>query len=175
MAPLRAERLDGSSLPPLDCGRGEQNEHLYSRAWQDQQQRLSTTYLLHSSGLPAGYVTVCMDSVPLARNERVAAIRYQHVSALKLAQLGIDLRFQRMGMGTEALAFVLRLATRVGAQVGCRYVTLDAQPDLEPWYARRGFVRNQLLQQQRREDAISHRRDPERIAISMRYDLRRAA
>jgi hypothetical protein len=173
MAPLRAERLEGSPPPAFDCGRDEQNEHLHRRAWEDQQQRLSTTYLLQRSGLPAGYVTVCMDSLPLARGEREPAIRYQHVSALKLAQLGIDLRFQGMGMGTEAVGFVVRLASRVGEQVGCRYVTLDAQPDLEGWYARQGFLRNQLQQQQRREDAISHRRDPETIAISMRYDLRR--
>jgi GNAT superfamily N-acetyltransferase len=100
-------------------------------------------------------------------------IRYRHVSALKLAQLGIDLRFQGLGVGTEAVAFVLRLASRVGEAVGCRYVTLDAQRDLEAWYARRGFVRNELQQQERREDAARNQRDPERIAVSMRYDLRR--
>jgi predicted GNAT family N-acyltransferase len=115
-----------------------------------------------------------MDSLPLARNERAPAIRYRHVSALKLAQLGIDLGFQGSGMGVEAVAFVVRLAYRVGELVGCRYITLDAQPDLESWYARQGFVRNELHQQERREDAISHRRDPERVAVSMRYDLRRA-
>jgi len=85
---------------------------------EDQQQRLSTTYLLHRSGLPAGYVTVCMDSLPLARSEREPAIRYQNVSALKLAQLGIDLRFQGLGMGMDAVAFVVRLASRIGEQVG---------------------------------------------------------
>jgi GNAT superfamily N-acetyltransferase len=175
MEPLRAARLAGSPPSTFDCGRDEQNEHLHWRAWEDQQQRLSTTYLLDRSGLSAGYVTVCMDSLPLARGEREPAIRYQHVSALKLAQLGIDLRFQDMGIGTEAVSFVVRLASRVGDQVGCRYVTLDAQADLEPWYARQGFVPNQLQQLQRREDAIRHRRDPERIAVSMRSDLRRAS
>jgi GNAT superfamily N-acetyltransferase len=174
MVPLRAERLDGAPPPTFDCGRDEQNAHLHERAWEDQQQRLSTTYLFHRSGLPAGYVTVCMDSLPLARTEREPGIRYQHVSALKLAQIGIDLHFQGLGMGTDVVAFVVRLAWRVGEQVGCRYVTLDAQPDLVPWYARQGFIRNELFQQWRREDAIRHRRDPERIAISMRYDLRRA-
>src|SRR5437763_613129 len=144
MTPLRAARLDGSPPSAFDCGRDEQNEHLHSRAWEDQQQRLSTTYLLDRSGLSAGYVTVCMDSLPLARSEREPAIPYQHVSALKLAQLGIDLRFQGMGIGTQAVAFVVRLASRVGDQVGCRYVTLDAQPDLAAWDSRQGFIPNPL-------------------------------
>ena len=174
MVPLRAERLIRSPPSGFDCGRDEQNKHLHGRAWDDQQQLLSTTYLLDRSGLLAGYVTVCMDSLRLARNERGPAISYAHVSALKLAQLGVDLRFQGLGLGTEALGFVVRLASRVGEQVGCRYITLDAQPDLESWYTDRGFVRNELYQQQRRDDAISHRRDPDRIPISMRYDLRRS-
>jgi hypothetical protein len=174
MVPLRAERLNHSPPLSFDCGRDEQNEHLRGRAWTDQQQFLSTTYLLDRSGLAAGYVTVCMDSLRLARSERGPAISHAHVSALKLAQLGIDVRFQGLGIGTEAVAFVVRLASRVGEQVGCRYVTLDAQPELEPWYAGQGFVRNELYQQQRRDDAISHGRDPDRIAISMRYDLRRS-
>lgn len=171
IVPLRAYSLDGAPPPDFDCGRDEQNQHLHARAWEDQQRRLSTTYLLHRDGLVAGYATVCMDSLPLARRERGPTIRYQHVSALKLAQLGVDRRFQGLGIGREAVGFVVRLAVRIADQVGCRYVTLDAQPDLVGWYTDQGFVPNRLRQEQRLADAILHRREPGQVPVSMRFDL----
>lgn len=172
MEPLRPVKLRDPVPPILDCGREEQNEHLRLRAWEDQEQRLSTTYLLDHFGEVAGYVTVCMDSLPLTRRERGFTIRYQNVSALKLAQLGIDLRFQGRGLGTRAVGIVTRLAQRVGEQVGCRYLTIDAQRDLVTWYEGIGFKPNELRQQQRIAEAIQHRREPEAIPVSMRLDLR---
>lgn len=174
MTPLRVSRLDGHGPLSFDCGRDEQNEHLHVRAWEDQQQRLSTTYLLHHHGLIAAYATVCMDALPLTRKERGVTIRYQVVSALKLAQLAVDRRFQGSGHGTDAVGFVVRLAHRVGEQVGCRYVTVDAQTDVVEWYEAIGFARNELRQQHRVAEAILHRRDPSGIPVSMRLDLREA-
>jgi len=49
----------------------------------------------------AGFLTVCMDALPLSRGERGPHIRYRHVSSIKLAQLGIDRRFQGMGSGVK--------------------------------------------------------------------------
>lgn len=67
------------------------------------------------------------------------------------------------------------LAERVGDQVGCRYMTLDAQPDLEGWYESLGFLKNRTRQQERIAEAMLHHRDPAHVAVSMRFDLRRAA
>jgi GNAT superfamily N-acetyltransferase len=174
MAAIELERLDGPPPGSFDCRRDEQNEYFHRHAWNDQQERVSTTYLLMVHGIAAAFLTICMDALPLSRRERGATIRYRWVSSLKLAQLGVDHRFQGSGVGRRAISTVIGLAQKVGELVGCRYVTLDAQPDLEAWYTRQGFVRNELHQQQRREDAISHQRDPDQVAVSMRYDLRRA-
>jgi GNAT superfamily N-acetyltransferase len=171
MPVIEIEKLEGPVPPSFDCGREEQNRYFHEHAWHDQQERLSTTYLFVIYGIAAGFATVCMDALPLSRRERGVAIRYRWVSALKLAQLGVDRRFQGSGVGRQALAIVAHLATEVGALVGCRYVTLDAQPDLEPWYAAQGFVRNTLHQQQRIDEATLHLRDPDQIPVSMRYDL----
>ena len=114
------------------------------RAVHDQKERLSKTYLFQQDGLTASYVTVCMDALPLTRRERGPAIRYQHVGSLKLAQLGVDTRFQGSGWGIAAVRFAVRLAQRVGDQVGCRYLTVDAQPDLVSWYEKQGFKQNEL-------------------------------
>jgi GNAT superfamily N-acetyltransferase len=171
MRTIEIEKLDDLPPPSFDCGREEQNRYFHEHAWRDQQERLSTTYLFTIHGIAAGFATVCMDSLPLSQRERGVAIRYRWVSALKLAQLGVDRRFQGSGVGREVLAIVAHLALELGELVGCRYVTLDAQPELEPWYAAQGFVRNALHQQQRVDEAVLHSRDPERTPVSMRYDL----
>lgn len=163
--------------PPssFDCRRTEQNQFFLDRSWKDQQERLSTTYVFRKYGLVAAYATVCTDALPLSRRERGPLIKYRTVGAIKLAQLGVDHRFQGMGLGTHAIGFVLTLARDIGERVGCRYVTLDAQPALQSWYGELGFARNELHQEQRIQEAVTHQRDPASVPVSMRYDLRKAA
>jgi ribosomal protein S18 acetylase RimI-like enzyme len=90
---------------------------------------------------------------------------------LKLAQLGVDQRFQGLGLGREVIADVVALAREAALRVGCRYVSLDAHPDLVGWYERHGFVVNKLHQKERIA-AASGNADPTRLAVSMRFDLR---
>ncbi|HET7228532.1 MAG TPA: GNAT family N-acetyltransferase [Longimicrobium sp.] len=112
-----------------------------------------------------------MDALQLGRRERDHSIRYQEVSALKLAQLGVARPFQGMGVGRLVVADVINRARREAEHVGCRYVTLDARPDLVVWYELQGFKRNVLRQEKRVDDAVAHGRDPASIPVSMRYDL----
>lgn len=169
---IEIQKLHGVPPSGFDCGRDEQNRFLFERAWPDQRKRLSTTYLYFVQGELASYATVCMDSLPLGREEREAGILYKYVSALKLAQLGVDRHFHGQGLGRHVVADVILLALEASDRFGCRYVTLDSQPDLVDWYARQGFVRNKLRQRERVNDAAAHGRDPSAIAVSMRFDLR---
>jgi len=164
--------LGGQPEAGFDCGHDEQNRFLYERAWDDQKERVSTTYLYHVNGMLAGYATVCMDSLPLSTRERALRIRYREVAALKLAQLGVDLRFQGRGLGTLIVAYVVELARELSARVGCRYVTLDAHPEVAEWYEEAlGFKRNKLRQKLRLQEAAG-KRDLSTVAISMRFDIR---
>jgi GNAT superfamily N-acetyltransferase len=164
-------KLDGH--PPLgfDCGRQQQNAFLYDRAWLDQKESLSTTYLFYVGEVLAAYATLFMDSLPLSRRER-GTIPYRNVSSLKLGQLAVDRRFQGRGVGRYAIGFSIHLAAEVSDRVACRYVTLDAESDLVGWYGRFGFTLNRLHQKERMEDAVRHKRDPNHIPVSMRLDLR---
>lgn len=69
---------------------------------------------------------------------------------------------------------MIALARKTAKEIGCRYVTLDSQPDLVAWYEFHGFRTNYLRQAERILDALMHGREPERIAVSMRFDLREA-
>ena len=167
---LSMRKLDGDLPPGFDCGRESQTRFLYDYAWHDQRQRVSTTYLYQAAGLLAAYATVCMDAISLGSRERPSAIRYQEIGALKLAQLGVDRLFQGRGYGAMAVASVIALAIELSQRAGCRYVTLDAKPDLVEWYQSLGFEINQLKQKQRIEAAAG--RNPDEIPVSMRFDLR---
>lgn len=57
-------------------------------------------------------------------------------------------------------------------RLGYRYVTVDAKPDLVAWYEGQGFVRNPAHQEERIQKAVTNRRDPDLIPVSMRFDLR---
>jgi GNAT superfamily N-acetyltransferase len=169
MLPER-RRLD---LPlPIDfrSGRHDQDMFLRERAWLDQQQRLSTTYLYFVDASVAAYATICMWSILLGTREKPAGVRYRTIAALLLAQLGVDQTWQGKGLGRMVVAAVIELATAVSALVACRYVVLDARPELVGWYERQGFVINKVEQRAREEAAA--RRGGSSIPVSMRFDLR---
>lgn len=155
----------------FDCGRDEQTRFVSERAWSDQKAQVSVTYGYYLGGVLVAYATLCMDAIRLGKKERESDVRYSEVGAVKLAQLGVAVPCQGTGIGTLVMASVVRLAQTVAREVGCRYVTLDFQPDLVAWYERRGFKRNDLRQTERILDALVHGREPERIAVSMRFDL----
>lgn len=167
---LAKQRLEGTPPEGFDCRREAQNSILYEFAWPDQRQRLTTTYLYHAARGLVAYMAVCMDAVVLGTREKPAALRYKNLAALKLAQLGVDHTLKGRGLGTLIIYDVVNLAIELSQRVGCRYVTLDAQPDLVEWYQRLGFKINKVIQKQRLESAGT--RSPDEIPVSMRFDLR---
>lgn len=170
MNDLVVRRLDG--VPPMefDCEREAQNRFFHEWAWFDQRQRLTTTYVYYAAGIPVAYMAVCMDALVLGTREKPDVLRYKHIAALKLAQLGVDKAFQRRGIGITVVGDVITLALDEAQRVGCRYVTLDAQPDLVGWYEGQGFEINRVIQNQRIAAAAGRR--PDEIPVSMRFDLR---
>jgi len=121
----------------------------------------------------AGYATVCVDGLLLSRRERGMRIRYESVGVLKLAQLGVDRSFQGRGLGGLIVADIVRLAREISRRAGCRYLTVDAVEEVVAWYeGGLGFKRNRLMQEHRIRLALERQRDPERLAISMRFDIR---
>ncbi|HEU4556478.1 MAG TPA: hypothetical protein VFS20_01470 [Longimicrobium sp.] len=112
-----------------------------------------------------------MDGLSLAYRERGVHIRYETVGATKLAQLGVDVRFQGRRLGERILADVAGLAGNLSNQLGCRFVTVDARSGLESWYQRNHFKRNKLMQKRRIALALEKHRDPQLLPVSMRFDI----
>jgi GNAT superfamily N-acetyltransferase len=147
-----------------------QNTFLYERAWVDQNERLSTTYVYFVFEVLAAFGTVCMHAIALGTREKPQTIPYRIVGALKLLQLGVDAAYQGQGLGLIVVTDMIELAIKLSARAGCRYVVLDARPELVSWYERQGFVINKVEQRTREEAAA--RRGTSTIPVSMRFDLR---
>lgn len=165
-------RLEGKPPLDFDCDRDEQNEFLHARAIEDQTRMLSVTYLAHASGIVVGFMTLAMDAIALQTKEKPDSnIPYKRFSAVKIAQLATDRRWQGRGIGKSMVAFAAHTALRLQNQVGCRYLTVDAKPDVVDWYGAQEFKINKIAKKERLELAQMRNVDPDSLPISMRQDL----
>ncbi len=172
---IEMRAIDGPPPEGFDCGAEEQNRFLYERAWRDTRRGITVTHMLFIKGMLAAYVTIMSDRIRLGPRERPSGITYQLVPAIKIAQLAVDRRFSGFGVGSFLVGYVVQAARMVRSIIGCRYITLDAQTtSLTRWYEGQGFVRNKEEQVGREQDAVRRGKNPEDIAISMRFDLRDA-
>jgi len=126
----------------------------------------------------AGFVTVCMDALPLSRRERGPDIRYKYISSLKLARLhnsvstGGSREWESGAKPCDSRWDWLNASVNRWAADTLRSTP---NPDLERWYESLGFLRNKTRQEERIEEAQLHQRNPDSIAVSMRFDLRAPA
>lgn len=171
---MEMRTLDEPPSPGFDCGAEDQNRFLYQRAWHDACHGISVTHMLYINGILAAYITLLNDRIQLGPKEKPKGVTYQFVPALKVAQLGVDHRFGGSGLGRYLLGYAVELATHFRGMIGCRYVTLDAEPHLLAWYESQGFRRNIEEQRYRQAIAAARSRRVEDLAVSMRFDLRDA-
>jgi GNAT superfamily N-acetyltransferase len=171
---LEMRVIDGQPAAGFDCGRDAQNAFLYARAWRDAKAGVSVTHLLSVKGILTAYVSLLADRVALGPDEKPKGVTWRLVPALKIAQLAVDGRFAGHGLGRFMVGYVVEHARTLRGSVGCRLITLDAEPELVGWYESLGFRRNQEEQSYRQRLAAETGRDPAALPLSMRFDLREA-
>ncbi len=160
-------RLVETQLPSLDCGQEEQNSYLRDHATVDQQIGASVTYVLVFQKKLAGFATLTMDEIPLFPFERPEQVQYSRMPAVKIAQLGVDVKFQNQRLGQVLITFAIAKAQELSKEIGCRFVTLDAKKNRQNWYERQGFKLNKLDQKERKEKQL----DAKNLPVSMRLDI----
>jgi GNAT superfamily N-acetyltransferase len=164
--------LDGT--PPYDfsCSREEQNNFLRDRAWPEQQDGLSVTYLAHLNGITVGFMTLAMDAITLQTSEKPRSIiRLVRFPAVKVAQLAIHKNWERRGLGQKLVALAAGIALDLRSRVGCRYLTVDAKPDVVSWYRAQEFKVNKEERKAREQRAAGRGIPAESLPVSMRLDL----
>jgi GNAT superfamily N-acetyltransferase len=102
---------------------------------------LGVTYVAVDRGRILGFATVAprhIDIEDLPERTRKRLPRYP-VPVLGLARLAVDRSAQSLGLGSQLLRFVLKLAARMAHEVGCAGVVVDAKPGAVEFYAQYGF------------------------------------
>ena len=130
----------------FDCGDEEVTRFLREKALQDQERDLSRTMVLIDSPenpqTIIGYHTLVMSQV---RQEEIPNDKpkiTRGIPVILLGQIGIDLKFQRQGLGDLLLTDVQARVDEVSQKVGIRALMLDARNEkLAAWYESRDFVR----------------------------------
>jgi hypothetical protein len=105
-----------------------------------QNQNLGVTHVFKHQGKPVGFVTLAMGGLRKARlpEERQQQKPFRDVPSLLLGHWARDSRCRKLGVGKVMMAHALAKAKEIGQEIGCRYVIMDAEPDMvehyKKWY-----------------------------------------
>jgi predicted N-acetyltransferase YhbS len=103
---------------------------------------LGVTYVTVDGQRILGFATVAprhIDIEGLPQRSRQSLPRYP-LPVLGLARLAVDRSARSMGLGSQLLRFVLKLAAKMADEVGCAGVVVDAKPAAVDFYAKFGFT-----------------------------------
>ena len=103
---------------------------------------LGVTYVVVDGGRILGFATVAprhVDIEELPERTRKKLPRYP-IPVLGLARLAVDESARSMGLGSQLLRFVLKLAVKMADEVGCGGVVVDAKPGAADFYSKYGFT-----------------------------------
>ncbi|MBU1975726.1 MAG: GNAT family N-acetyltransferase [Nanoarchaeota archaeon] len=125
-------------------------DFLQEDALNNQQQKLSVTFLWYYKKQLAGYVSLLNDKINLEGNLkeffREKDIHYKSLPALKIGRLCTDDKFLKRGLGRLMVQFAIQQANETNnKRAGCRFITLDAKRNLKKeldsihFYKRMGF------------------------------------
>ena len=132
----------------FDCGNQDLNDFLMNDSKHYQQKLLSVTYVLETDDKIAGYFSVLNDKISIAESDKATWRKIKSVfrhskhradyPAVKVGKLAIDLRYQRMDLGSNILDFI-KLMFLNNNRTGCAFITVDALRDALPFYLKNNF------------------------------------
>ena len=131
--------------------------HLYIKRKKLQQ-------LFYSSMKKIGFVSIAADSLKLNFDEKqsynIHQKKLEDVPAVKLARLAVNKIFQKQGIGTNILKWVIGYVLECSEMVAIRFITVDAYHDKLNFYQKFIFLVNQNKHYTKKNNKVS-----------MRYDL----
>lgn len=122
----------------FECQIKDLNDFIKDDALKQQEESVNSTYLWISkkSNRLLAYITLCTDSIHLAGRKKEEmkkiGISYKSLSALKICRMAVHKDFIKQSLGTNLLAFAIKIALEINKFAGCRFLTLEAKntPDL---------------------------------------------
>lgn len=129
---------------PFDCGHADLNDFLKHDCPSQLERKEAITKLALLDGVIVGYITLLADSITLHDDEK-ADFAFKQVPALKIGRLGVNSKFKGQDIGTALMKYAVGVAFRMNDElgVGCRFLTVDSDPDAIKFYEKMGFVLSQ--------------------------------
>ncbi|MDD4878110.1 MAG: hypothetical protein PHO02_03680 [Candidatus Nanoarchaeia archaeon] len=148
---VRIEILCPFHMPFLRGFRSYEKEmvnFLIEDALDNQNQRISLTFLWFYQDELAAYITLLNDRINLEGNLKEffmeKGVLYNSLPALKIGRLCVDDRFLQRGMGALMIRFAIKIANQIFERYsGCRFIVLDAKRNIRKspvlFYEKHGF------------------------------------
>lgn len=130
-----------SIMTQCDCGDEDLNDFFHKEAVNYKKDLLTETYSFFVKGQrelksrrknlgPFAFVALSNDLIKLSDTPHIRKIPYnkryiKEYPAVKIARLGVHVKFQRHGMGTYLINLLKALFT-TNNRTGCRFLTVDA-------------------------------------------------
>jgi len=150
---------DRYRIKPFDCGIPDLNDFLFNDAKIHYKYLAAVTYLLENKDKTIAYYSLQNDllninphtdkdfdkeiSDTIADNDYSFLLEMKDISmfpAVKIGRFAVDTEFQRSGLGTEILRFII-MGFLTNNKTGCQFITVDALNNVETlrFYERNGF------------------------------------
>lgn len=129
-------------LTSFCCGNNDLDDFLKNCAIEEQEDKLSRTYLtcLHSNVV--GFFTLAASSIEVLAVDNIDSIEEFSESiypAIDISKLAIAKKFQGKGIGKYTLNAAIGKILSVSEHIGCRYITLDSVKSKIGFYKKYGF------------------------------------
>jgi len=149
------KRKEGFFIEPLkdshdraefSCGIEELDRYFKNQAGQDARRKVAAPFVLidGATGIVAGFYTLSMRSVLLAElpaGVRKKLPRYPDVPVVLLGRMGVDVKYQRRGLGEALLFDALKRSYETRTEIAAIAVIVDAKHGAESFYLKYGFLR----------------------------------
>jgi GNAT superfamily N-acetyltransferase len=141
-----------TKIKPFDCGDKDLNDYLFNDAITYLTELFAVTYLYEYGDETVAFFSVSNDKISYDEksitrtdwNRFCRSIpypkRHHGNPAVKIGRLGINKKFQKLGIGTQLLTYI-KMFFLDNNKTGCRFITLDAynKPQTISFYQKNGF------------------------------------
>lgn len=140
-AQLRRHNITGvEDFSSFKCSKPEFEEYLKVNALYDQGAQTGRTYAFTHEGRIVGYVALAMSHMPSTEQRHLGIDTYGTVPALLMRYMATHKQYERRGIGSNMVLWVVKYGKTVAKNIGCRAVLADSDPDVVGFYEKLGFV-----------------------------------
>src|SRR5262249_21846806 len=131
----------------FSCETEALNDYLRTQAYQAQKKGISASHVLVREDHPEtiiGFVTLVTTEIPISEpaHDLAGLPKTRHsLSALLLARMAVDARYERQEHGEFLLKFVFKTACEIADLASCAVIVVDAKSDkIASFYTKYGFI-----------------------------------